>query len=86
MKNYSYESEKTENLLKLVPLFLEMNLEDAEIEQAARALLDTLKQRMVEMLDAYVDEEGCVSCLHLSLISVISPFGSGEIEFIDLSI
>jgi hypothetical protein len=67
-----FNSYSVEDLLRVLPLFLEANLEDPRVEAMARAFLAALRMKGCEVQEADLDCEGCAACLHLSLMSALS--------------
>jgi hypothetical protein len=74
MKNtkLNFKSYDLEDLLRVLPIFLEADLEDPRIEAMAREFLAALRQKGCEIQEADLDCEGCAACLHLSLMSALS--------------
>ncbi|MFL5814357.1 MAG: hypothetical protein ACJ763_12330 [Bdellovibrionia bacterium] len=68
----SFISYDLEELLGVLPIFLEANLEDPRIEAMAREFLGALRAKGCEIQEADLDCEGCAACVHLSLMSALS--------------
>lgn len=71
-RKINFNSYPVENLLDVVPIFLESNLEDPQVEATARDLLAALRKKGCEIQEADLDCEGCAACLHLSLMSALN--------------
>ncbi len=67
-----FDNHTLDELLAVVPLFLEVNLEDPEIEAMARSLLNALRKKGHPLQDADLENCDCLACLHLALMSAIN--------------
>jgi hypothetical protein len=67
-----FDSYSVEDLLRVLPLFLEADLESPRVEAMAKDFLAALRKQGCEIQEADLDCEGCAACLHLSLMSALS--------------
>jgi hypothetical protein len=71
-KKPDFNSYSGEDLFRVLPLFLEADLESPQIEAMAKDFLAALRKQGCEIQEADLDCEGCAACLHLSLMSALS--------------